>query len=236
MKVQSGLFPFPVVVRRSAKAKRLAIHIEISGDVELVLPKRASEHMGITFLHERKDWIIRTREKQRQSARTIKPFIVRNGEYLPCFGDTLLLELRVQPQRARSFIEEKKGKLIARVSSEEKLMPALSRFYISQANHYFIGQSQEFGEVIKKSISNIRVIDMKTQWGSCNHRTHTLTFNWRLALAPETVARYVAAHEVAHIVHANHSGRFWKLVEKLDPSYAASRAWLKKYGSSLFLK
>ncbi len=236
MKVQSALFPFPLSVRRSGKAKRLAIHIESSGNVELVLPKKVSEQVGLVFVQERQDWIITTIQKQQKSALVVKPFLLHDGEYLPCFGDSLLLHISIEPQRTRSFVEEKGGKLMIYVPNQEKLLSAVSRFYIQEAQQYFTGQSQEFGEHIKKSISNVRVIDMKTQWGSCNHRTHTLTFNWRLALAPEPVARYVTAHEVAHIIHANHSKRFWKTVAMLDPGYATSRAWLRKYGGSLVVK
>ena len=160
-------------------------------------------------------------------------FVLQDGAHLPFFGDTLQLKIVIEPNRSRSFVEEKRGILIARIPDEKKLYTAISKFYIVQAKQYFIGQSHEFGQQIQKNIPRVRVIDMKTQWGSCNHRTHTLTFNWRLALAPEHVARYVTAHEVSHILHANHSARFWKTVALLDPSYATSRSWLRQYGGSL---
>ncbi|OGY36693.1 MAG: hypothetical protein A3E36_03915 [Candidatus Andersenbacteria bacterium RIFCSPHIGHO2_12_FULL_45_11b] len=236
MKVQSALFPFPVSVRKSARARRMAIHVEASGGVELVLPKRASEKAGMEFLHERKDWIIQILRKQEVDGRAMKAFAVKDWEYLPCFGDNLQLRIHIEPNRVRSFVEEKQGALVVRIPDEAKLYSAVSRFYVAQAKHYFTGQTHEFAVLVQKSVKKVRVIDMKTQWGSCNHRTHALTFNWRLALAPEHIARYVVAHEVAHIIHANHSIRFWKTVALLDPAYATSRAWLKRYGGSLFLK
>lgn len=236
MKVQLDLFPFPVSIRRSSRARRMAIHVEQAGKVELVLPKRASEASGMAFLQERQEWIVQILEKQKSDSRAISVAQLREGVSLPFFGDSLRLRIHVDPKRSRSFLEEKNGELVARLPNTSKLRDAISRFYIAQAKQYFIGQSHEYGQQIGKKIARVRVIDMKTQWGSCNHRTHTLTFNWRLALAPEPIARYVAAHEVAHIVHPNHSLKFWALVATLDPVYARSRAWLKQYGGSLFLK
>jgi predicted metal-dependent hydrolase len=233
MKVQLDSFPFPVSMRVSARAKRMAIHVEENGEVELVVPKRASRLAGVAFLRERTAWIVDVLNKQKLNKKIVRGIELKDGEMLSCFGDQLQLRIHVEPERARVFIEEKQGMIIARIGDMEKLHTAISKFYITQAKQYFVGQVHEYAQVIKKSVKLVRVIDMKTQWGSCNHRTHALTFNWRLALAPEHVARYVVAHEVAHIIHPNHSPVFWKLVGKLNPSYATSRAWLRKFGGQL---
>ena len=58
-------------------------------------------------------------------------------------------------------------------------------------------------------------------------------FSWRLIMAPPEVLRYVAAHEVAHLRHMDHSAAFWATVEELMPDYKAPRKWLKDQGRSL---
>jgi predicted metal-dependent hydrolase len=60
-----------------------------------------------------------------------------------------------------------------------------------------------------------------------------LNFSWRLILAPPFVLDYLAAHEVAHIAHMNHSPPFWKLVRRLHPGTDRAEAWLKLYGANL---
>ena len=47
-------------------------------------------------------------------------------------------------------------------------------------------------------------------------------------MAPSEVLRYVVIHELAHLVHLNHSIRFWELVEQYDPDFRDSRRWLKR--------
>jgi predicted metal-dependent hydrolase len=82
------------------------------------------------------------------------------------------------------------------------------------------------------SFERIRVAGQRSRWGSCSS-SGTLSFNWRLALAPPEVLDYVAVHEVCHLVEPNHSRRFWKVVESRRPGYAEQRDWLGRHGSEL---
>jgi predicted metal-dependent hydrolase len=47
------------------------------------------------------------------------------------------------------------------------------------------------------------------------------------------VLDYLAAHEVAHLAHMNHSARFWKLTQFLCPATDRAEAWLKAHGAGL---
>jgi predicted metal-dependent hydrolase len=80
----------------------------------------------------------------------------------------------------------------------------------------------------------IVIRDQKRRWGSCSSNG-TLSFNWRLMLAPAEVARYLVAHELAHRVHPDHSRRFWDKVAELCPGFRDQERWLKKNGLSLVL-
>jgi predicted metal-dependent hydrolase len=78
----------------------------------------------------------------------------------------------------------------------------------------------------------IRIGDQRTRWGSCSARG-TLSFNWRLVLAPPDVLDYVVVHELAHLLVPDHSPRFWQLVEQRRPQWRAQRAWLREHGPEL---
>ena len=79
---------------------------------------------------------------------------------------------------------------------------------------------------------NVAVRDTKSRWGSCS-ASGSLSFSWRLILAPEPVLDYVVAHEAAHLVEMNHSARFWKLVRTIVADPASPRAWLKRHRAEL---
>jgi predicted metal-dependent hydrolase len=76
------------------------------------------------------------------------------------------------------------------------------------------------------------VKDTSSRWGSCTS-DRSLSFSWRLLMAPDFVQDYVVAHEVAHLRHMNHGTEFWRLVGELTPHQAAARDWLHRHGPGL---
>jgi predicted metal-dependent hydrolase len=78
----------------------------------------------------------------------------------------------------------------------------------------------------------IEIRDQRTRWGSCSPRA-TLSFNWRLVLAPFEVLDYVVVHELCHLREPNHSPRFWRLVATRRPEWRRQRDWLRDHGPEL---
>ena len=78
----------------------------------------------------------------------------------------------------------------------------------------------------------IRIGGQRTLWGSCSSRG-TLSFNWRLVLAPSEVLDYVVVHELCHLRVPNHSRHFWALVERHRPHWRRQRDWLRDHGPEL---
>ena len=79
---------------------------------------------------------------------------------------------------------------------------------------------------------HIHIGNQSTRWGSCS-RGGTLSFNWRLALVPEDICRYIVIHEICHRREMNHSARFWQLVTQQYPDYKAARKWLRQHRDEL---
>ncbi|MET0937637.1 MAG: M48 family metallopeptidase [Gaiellaceae bacterium] len=93
-----------------------------------------------------------------------------------------------------------------------------------------LAQSQAEG--IGVEYRRIRIGGQRTLWGSCSARG-TISFNWRLVLAPLEVLDYVVVHELCHLRVPNHSRRFWVLVERHRPHWRQQRDWLREYGPEL---
>ncbi len=92
--------------------------------------------------------------------------------------------------------------------------------------------AEEQSERIGVEYRRIRIGGQRTLWGSCSSRG-TLSFNWRLVLAPLEVLDYVVVHELCHLRVPNHSRRFWALVERHRPHWREQRNWLRDYGPEL---
>lgn len=92
--------------------------------------------------------------------------------------------------------------------------------------------AEKEAERLEVAYRRIRIGDQRTLWGSCSPRG-TLSFNWRLVLAPVEVLDYVVVHELCHLRVLNHSQRFWNLVEGRRPHWRQQRDWLREHGPEL---
>jgi predicted metal-dependent hydrolase len=81
-------------------------------------------------------------------------------------------------------------------------------------------------------VKRLSIRDQSSRWGSCTS-AGSLSFSWRLILAPPFVLDYLAAHEVAHLVEMNHSTRFWRVVARICPHVERAKRWLDTHGNDL---
>ncbi len=162
-------------------------------------------------------------------------------------GITLRLPLGASEEQIRRLLSEKQHWLITHyLEAKERAArrpvsdltdsqrAALEKRYIEAAREYFPKRVAYFLPLTGGSFQRITIRDQKTRWGSCSARG-TLSFNWRLMLAPPAVLDYVVVHELCHLTHMNHSAAFWALVESVCPDYRIHRKWLKEHGQELVL-
>ena len=102
----------------------------------------------------------------------------------------------------------------------------------AEARTHLAAASGHYSARVGQSYAKLALRDTRSRWGSCS-TTGTLSYSWRLIMAPPQVLDYVAAHEVAHLVEMNHSPAFWRVVEDLMPDYDVPRRWLRTDGSAL---
>jgi hypothetical protein len=122
----------------------------------------------------------------------------------------------------------------------------LDRFFLSQAKEVFIKWYKEkafevlservawYAEKIGVEVKAVKITSATSRWGSCSAKG-TLSFPWRLAMAPVPVIDYVVIHEIVHISEKNHSKTFWNQVHALMPDYENKIAWLEINGHTLNL-
>lgn len=145
----------------------------------------------------------------------------------------LLIEKRIWIITKYLEVQEKqRSHPVSELTDTQRL--ALEKRYIAAAKEYFPKRVEHFHQFTGGSYNRITIRDQKTRWGSCSARG-TLSFNWRLMLAPPTILDYVVVHELCHLTHMDHSAAFWQKVESVYPDYRAARKWLKDHGQELVL-
>lgn len=111
---------------------------------------------------------------------------------------------------------------------------ALVKRYRDAAKEYIPARVEYYSRFVRGNYKKIAIRDQKTRWGSCSE-SGTLSFSWRLMLAPPAVLDYVVVHELCHFENMNHSKDFWQAVENILPDYKERRRWLKEHGAELML-
>jgi len=119
------------------------------------------------------------------------------------------------------------------VHKESDASDLLQAWFIQQAKTEIPRRLEEINSKIGLPYKRIIIRNQKSRWGSCAPNG-TLSFNWRLMMAPPKVMDYVLIHELIHLKLPNHAVRFWQRVAQYDPDYLSHRSWLKRYGSSLY--
>lgn len=211
-----------VILRRSARAKRLSLRVSrLKGTVTLTVPKFARDHEARGFVEEKADWI------RKHLSDIPQPMVATLGAVVPVAGQDRLIAEKLGLRKIRlvdGAIQVPMGCscVPARVSG---LLKTLARDRLSAASDYYAAQ-------LGRDYTTLTLRDTRSRWGSCSSEGR-LMYSWRLIMAPAAVLDYVAAHEVAHLQEMNHGAGFWHLVEEMMPSYQTHRAWLRHHGESL---
>jgi predicted metal-dependent hydrolase len=130
----------------------------------------------------------------------------------------------------RAWIEEQRRRQVPRLGLEG-LAVSESAARVG-ARELVSTLAEEEAEQLGVAYRRIRIGGQRTLWGSCSARA-TLSFNWRLVLAPVEVLDYVVVHELCHLRYLDHSRLFWGLVEGRRPHWREHRDWLREHGPEL---
>jgi predicted metal-dependent hydrolase len=216
----------PVVyqVRRSDRARRVRVTVDLARGVEVVLPRRAPEREAAAAIRELRPWIER-RVAELEGARAA---LAARGDTVPYLGRTL--GLSAEPGRSRVT---RRGDLLL-VPEGATQAPAIERWYRRAARSEIEPRLKRACALAGTSYSGLTIRGQRTRWASCS-RSGAMSFNWRLLLAPEPVLDYVVWHEVCHLEVMDHSPRFWSLLSSRSPGYREQVRWLRANGATLVL-
>jgi predicted metal-dependent hydrolase len=158
----------------------------------------------------------------------VRAVLAARGGTVPYLGQAL--RLVVEPGRTR--VHRRGVELLVPAGAAQ--LPAIERFYRRAAHPEISSRLDWACAQVGASYSRLEIRGQRTRWASCS-RSGTMSFNWRLLLAPEPVLDYVVWHEVCHLEVMDHSQRFWALLGEHCPGYRDHLRWLRRHGSTLVL-
>jgi hypothetical protein len=215
----------------SRRARRVSLRIDRGkGEVLAIAPNLRRLNEAAQFAHERRAWIAE------RAAELKSPTRIAPGLAITLFG----APCRLGRAPGRASLEGEGWERGARLklgADDDAYAAAIVALIKREGRAWFTPRLERHCGVLGVETPSFGLGDARTRWGSCmpaqGRLAPAIRLSWRLALAPPTVADYVAAHECAHLLQANHSPKFWAEVRRLVGDPRAHRAWLKTHGAEL---
>lgn len=216
--------PAPIEIRRLKSARRLRLRFdEASGTLKLTTPWRTSRRAALAWALSQRDWI----DAQLARVEPGEPFVT--GASIPLEGEEVRIAWREDWPRSPALMGDE-----LRCGGPESGLPRRVEAFLKQrARDVMSKDIAEYAAAADAKPASVSIGDAATRWGSCSSQGR-IRMNWRLIMAPPEVRRYVAAHEVAHLVHLNHGPEFKALEARLfGIGVAAAKASLRRLGPGL---
>lgn len=209
-------------MQTNARARRLILRLDPQGDgAILTIPPGVAERDWRRFLDRNTDWL--ERALSRRPARQV----IGAGSVLPIGGR----DVTVIAEDTRRGPPRLEGDSLI-LPGQGPAGPRVAAFLKFRARDVMEPATRLYARRVGRRVASITLRDNRSRWGSCS-TTGAISLSWRLAMAPDSVAVYVAAHEAAHLVEMNHSPRYWGLLGQIMPGWETERDWLKRHGRAL---
>jgi predicted metal-dependent hydrolase len=226
--VRHGSQVFAIRLRRHRRARRYTLRIHPTDrEAILTMPPRGTLKDAREFAELHGGWIAARLGRLPKAA----PF--QPGTIVPLRGVPHRIVHR-SGERGTVWTETRDSgeKIICVAGDPDFTDRRVHDFLKREARRDLQKSAQEHAQALGVRVRRISIRDQSSRWGSCTS-AGSLSFSWRLILAPPYVLDYLAAHEVAHLVEMNHSARFWRVVGRACPSMERAKKWLDASGNDL---
>jgi predicted metal-dependent hydrolase len=217
----------PLRIVENDRATRLTLRIAAGGTgLRITVPPGVSQREVDRFLERHRGWL-----EQRLAKLPDQPQ-VRPGIKVPVRGvPHVIIHEPGKRGMAETAVTEAGPVLIVH-GDRRYLSRRVADFLKREAKREIDTLVAKHTAAVGRRAKAVRFKDTTSRWGSCTS-DGSLSFSWRIAMAPGPVIDYLVAHEVAHLIEMNHGPKFWKLCRELCPRTDEAKAWLKKNGPAL---
>ncbi len=209
------------------RARRISLRIDTrKGEAVAIAPSERRLADAVAFAQTKSAWIAE-RLAARAEGAALEP-----GAVIPFRGGTVRLEATGGAGAAR-LVEGPDGPRIVSGGEGEAFARRVINLLKRLAREALAARTDVHLHALDQRSVTISINDAGSRWGSCSPHTRSIRYSWRVIMAPPEVLDYLAAHEVAHLVHADHSPAYWSVVKRLVGDHRPFRAWLREHGAAL---
>ena len=215
------------VVRKRIKNIHLSVYPP-NGRVRISAPNWLGLESIRLFAVSKLGWIRKQQQKLKEQEReTPREYLDRESHQV--WGRRVLLQ--IEHDRNGPPVELSPGKLVLRVREDatlERKRAVLDEWYREQVKAAAPELIAKWERILGVSVTGFFVQKMKTLWGSCNVRRHTIRLNAELAKKPPECLEYIVVHELVHLLERSHGPRFVALMDRHLPKWRFYKAELNR--------
>lgn len=216
---------FTAEIKRTNRIKSATITVE-EGKVCVVVPRQLENERITKLLKVKNCWIKEKIAQHREAQpKSTKQFV--SGESFSYLGRNYRLKVHQGNYQPIKLINGRFAiTLRAGADNPDLIQDSLFSWYKQHAELKFNEKAKRYIKMMGVKFNSVGLKDYKSRWGSCSVEGD-ITFNWKIIMAPNRIVDYVVVHELCHLVHHDHSPKFWREVERIMPNYAECKEWLK---------
>ncbi len=207
------------------------VHLSVyppAGHVRISAPERMSLDTIRVFAISKLDWIKQQQAKLRaQERESPRDYVDRESHYV--WGKRYLLTVTESDEPPA--IELKHRRMLLRVrpgTGVDKRRELVEEWYRERLKEAVPPLLARWQPLLGVSVERWFVQRMKTKWGSCNHKAHTIRLNTDLAKKPPECLEYIVVHELVHLLEPTHNARFVALMDRFMPKWQFHRQVLNR--------
>ncbi len=211
--------------------KTISIYVERDGSVSVLAPKKLTE-VELQKVIKSKEYLISkylAEWQQLNDGQIAREYV--NGQSFLYLGRNYRLEI-IKNQEEPLIL--KNGYFLLSEIEKEKAREHFISFYKEKVRPRIEKRVELYKTYLGVNPNKIRVMELKNRWASCTTNGN-LNFHWKCAMAPADVLDYIIIHELAHLIHKNHTKAFWNEIDKVIPDYSNRLQWLTRNGAGMDL-
>ena len=195
-------------------------YISVGKNLEIIVKTPTpSKQFLERLLLEKENWI----RKQLEKIKGVPKQEISLEDELLLFGYIYSIDSK-EATRLRYILNNIK------VKNSVKVLKAYDNFYKELAQEYLSDRVEYYASIMQLNYSEVKFKKLKSRWGSCSSN-RVITLNTKLLRVKKELIDYVVVHELAHLVHMNHSKEFHLFVDRYIDNSKAKRAQLKSIPS-----
>ena len=223
-------YDFNIIIKRTNRKKTVSFRIK-NQEVIISVPKFLSDNEIYNLVEIKIKWIKDKLALEKLNTVSIKRKY-ENGDIFLYLGSEYSLKIK-KSSRDNIYIKDKNLIVEAKnVLTKNSIKNNIKNWYISESKKYLTKTNSYYEILIGVKSNKLLFGQYKSKWGSCNSKK-TISYDWRIIMAPFEVIHYLIIHELCHIKYPNHSKHFWKYVEKYMINYKIQKKWLKNNSNKL---